>query len=650
MSGFSEAAMRERLSKLRPQQDCINTLSMWLMHHHRHTDEIVQIWLKEVRKETNSSQIVNLLYIANDVIQNSRKKNPEMMAKFFTVLEPAFRHAAKISGPELDKAMIKTLNVWRDRQIYNEDQLAILDAVVKRRKSTGSNNVTTHHSHVHAPHVPELFPTSVTASAPPPEYDSESVSTNVTEVLESLRKLDYPPSADAEVRHKIASYSEMIATPQSLDTIRNSAEARRLLSEIAEAEPLVKEYCQRLADEMLERRNLQKLFDDMIVNVRATVDLHERLLKEVKKKEERARNDLCEAKLAKYRQQLLEPVGGKGSSKGDGFDVMKSGDARVAMVMFPSYSSIFCFFSFLFQMQVGFPSVGKSTLLSTMTSTQSEVAGYEFTTLTCIPGVINYQGASIQLLDLPGIIEGASQGKGRGRQVIAVAKTADVILMMLDAGKSDHQRPLLEKELEAVGIRLNKRPPHIYVKQKKIGGIKFTHTVPLTHCNEKMVMTILHEYKIFNADVVFREDATVDEFIDVIQGNRVYISCLYVYNKIDQISIEEIDRLARLPHHVVISCEMNLNMDYLLEKIWEYLALVRIYTKKPGSAPDLGPEDGIILRAGSTVEHCCHALHRSLASQFRYAIVWGTSTKFSPQRVGIHHKLDHEDVIQIVKK
>ncbi|KIH68694.1 TGS domain protein [Ancylostoma duodenale] len=222
--------------------------------------------------------------------------------------------------------------------------------------------------------------------------------------------------------------------------------------------------------------------------------------------------------------------------------------------------------------------------------------------------------------------------------------------MMLDAGKSDQQRPLLEKELEAVGIRLNKQPPHIYVKQKKIGGIKFTHTVPLTHCNEKMIMTILHEYKIFNADVVFREDATVDEFIDVIQGNRVYVPCIYVYNKIDQISIEEVDRLARMPHHVVISCEMNLNMDYLLEKIWEYLALVRVYTKKPGNAPDLGPEDGIILRAGCTVEHCCHALHRTLASQFRYAIVWGTSTKFSPQRVGIHHKLDHEDVIQIVKK
>lgn len=74
-----------------------------------------------------------------------------------------------------------------------------------------------------------------------------------------------------------------------------------------------------------------------------------------------------------------------------------------------------------------------------MTKTESVAAAYEFTTLTCIPGVIEYEGANIQLLDLPGIIEGASQGKGRGRQVIAVAKTADLILMMLDATKGDKQ-------------------------------------------------------------------------------------------------------------------------------------------------------------------------------------------------------------------
>ncbi|KAF3813647.1 hypothetical protein GH733_018800 [Mirounga leonina] len=371
---------------------------------------------------------------------------------------------------------------------------------------------------------------------------------------------------------------------------------------------------------------------------------------------------LLKAKLAKYRAQLLEPSK-SASSKGEGFDVMKSGDARVALI--------------------GFPSVGKSTFLSLMTSTASEAASYEFTTLTCIPGVIEYKGANIQLLDLPGIIEGAAQGKGRGRQVIAVARTADVVIMMLDATKGEVQRralvslrvgkgflwtmeairpasghlwrlmgalprSLLEKELESVGIRLNKHKPNIYFKPKKGGGISFNSTVTLTQCSEKLVQLILHEYKIFNAEVLFREDCSPDEFIDVIVGNRVYMPCLYVYNKIDQISMEEVDRLARKPNSVVISCGMKLNLDYLLEMLWEYLALTCIYTKKRGQRPDF--TDAIILRKGASVEHVCHRIHRSLASQFKYALVWGTSTKYSPQRVGLTHTMEHEDVIQIVKK
>ena len=107
-------------------------------------------------------------------------------------------------------------------------------------------------------------------------------------------------------------------------------------------------------------------------------------------------------KLARLRAQLLEPAPGAGSGGGSGFDVSKSGDARIALV--------------------GFPSVGKSTFLSKITKTKSEVASYAFTTLTAIPGVLEYGGAEIQVLDLPGIIEGASEGKGRGRQVISAAK------------------------------------------------------------------------------------------------------------------------------------------------------------------------------------------------------------------------------------
>jgi len=87
---------------------------------------------------------------------------------------------------------------------------------------------------------------------------------------------------------------------------------------------------------------------------------------------------LLKAKLAKLKRELIEGPGGAkggGGSAGEGFDVSKSGDARVGLI--------------------GFPSVGKSTLLCKLTGTFSKVAAYEFTTLTCIPGVVKYKGAKI---------------------------------------------------------------------------------------------------------------------------------------------------------------------------------------------------------------------------------------------------------------
>lgn len=337
---------------------------------------------------------------------------------------------------------------------------------------------------------------------------------------------------------------------------------------------------------------------------------------------------ILKAKLAKHRAELLDIKSGSGGGKGEGFDVMKSGDARVALI--------------------GFPSVGKSTLLSKVTKTESVAASYEFTTLTCIPGNIEYEGATIQLLDLPGIIEGASQGKGRGKQVIAVARTADLILMMLDATRGPQQRKQLEEELEAVGVRLNKIRPNITYRTKSAGGIGFTATTKQTHLNEKLVQNILNEYKIYHAEVIVREDYTVDEFIDVVVGNRKYLKCLYCYNKIDQIGVEDLDRLAREPHTVMVSCEMDLNLDYLVERIWEELGLLRVYTKKRGEYPDFS--DGIVIRAGSRVEHLCHRIHRQLPNVFKFALVWGSSAKHQPQKVGIQHRLEEGDVIQIVKK
>ncbi|GME74765.1 unnamed protein product [[Candida] boidinii] len=340
---------------------------------------------------------------------------------------------------------------------------------------------------------------------------------------------------------------------------------------------------------------------------------------------------MLKAKLSKFRAELLaESQKASGGGAGIGFDVARTGVATVGFV--------------------GFPSVGKSTLLSKLTGTHSEVAAYEFTTLTTVPGVIKYKGAKIQMLDLPGIIEGAKDGRGRGKQVIAVARTCNLIFIVLDVNKPLQHKKIIEHELEGFGIRVNQSPPDILIRKKERGGVNITNTVPLTKIDKDEIKAVLAEYKLNSCDVSFRCDASVDELIDAIEiKNRKYIPAVYVLNKIDSFSIEELDLLYRIPNAVPISSGNEWNLDELLELMWDRLNLVRVYTKPKGKLPDF--TEPVVLKSDRcTVEDFCNQIHKSLVDDFRNALVFGTSVKHQPQYVGLTHVLQDEDVITILKK
>lgn len=346
---------------------------------------------------------------------------------------------------------------------------------------------------------------------------------------------------------------------------------------------------------------------------------------------------LIKAKLAKLKRELLEPEKGGGSQGGgSGFDVSKAGDTRVGLV--------------------GFPSVGKSTLLTALTGTLSEAAAYEFTTLTAIPGTLHYRGARIQVLDLPGIIEGARDGKGRGRQVIGTARTCNMILIVLDAGKPITHYKKIVHELDGFGIRLNQTPPDIVFRKKERGGMGYTELVPQTKgMNRDVARQVLQEYRMPNADVIMRGDYTVDQFVDVVESTaapkraRKYIPSITVLNKCDSVCLEELKILCQMPHSVPISSRHRFGLENLCSKIWEYCDMIRIYTKPKGQIPDLSQP--VVLHARTpTVADFCRRIHKSMLEQFNYAWVWGKSAKHTPQRCGRDHMLHDEDVVQIVKR
>ncbi|MFH1751559.1 MAG: GTPase, partial [archaeon] len=121
----------------------------------------------------------------------------------------------------------------------------------------------------------------------------------------------------------------------------------------------------------------------------------------------------------------------------DSFAVKKQGDCQIVFV--------------------GLPSAGKSSLITALSSKQLKVAEYSFTTLRPQAVTINVQGVFLQLVDLPGLIECASQGKGLGKRVLASVRTADLIVFVLDPTKTLKENSQILEELRLANINFSNK-------------------------------------------------------------------------------------------------------------------------------------------------------------------------------------------------
>ena len=337
---------------------------------------------------------------------------------------------------------------------------------------------------------------------------------------------------------------------------------------------------------------------------------------------------LLRAKLSRLKAEQEEQQSRRTGSK-QGYDVRKSGDATVVLI--------------------GLPSVGKSTLLNRLTNAKSKVAAYQFTTLEVVPGVMEYNGARVQVLDLPGIIKGASEGKGLGKRVLAVARSADLVLFVVDVFQPE-ARGILEKELRSTGIRVDERPPNVVIERTGSGGLAISAQVKLNNISEDLIRDILRVYDVNSGRVLVRDDIDYEQLLDVLAGNRTYVPSITVMNKIDLVNSGFTNELSRkLPYRFVpISAEADLNIQALKQEIYKRLDFVRIYMRRRTGETDF--EEPMIVKNGATIMEVCDKVHRNMKDDFRYAQVWGKSVRFGGQRVGVNHRLMDQDVLTIVTR
>ncbi|XP_044253964.1 regulation of nuclear pre-mRNA domain-containing protein 1B [Tribolium madens] len=267
MAGFTESAFIKKLTDLNNSSQSIQTLSFWLIHHRKHYSTVVKLWGRELVKAKDSKKLT-FMYLANDVIQNSRKKGPEYGQEFGAHLKKAFEHMSD-AEEKTKSSLERLLTIWSERGIYNETQITEFRSALKKEgppakkaktdgkppkeKKKSEHEVTVEvdgmvETHVHlSPHTP---------AGDPPEPE---------ELIKAIQDLENNiASADEGVRQRIAQLPPSVTEISSIANLQDKEQAEKLSQQVNEAVTLLNEYNSRLATEMEHRKKVSSMIRDFL--------------------------------------------------------------------------------------------------------------------------------------------------------------------------------------------------------------------------------------------------------------------------------------------------------------------------------------------------------------------------------------------------
>jgi len=292
---------------------------------------------------------------------------------------------------------------------------------------------------------------------------------------------------------------------------------------------------------------------------------------------------------------------------------------------------------------VGVPNSGKSSLLKALTGVEVQIAPFEFTTVKPVKGMMKFEQVQVQLVELPAIIQGSSEGKANGTQIISLVRNADAVCLVLNSNNAVQECNTLISELKKSNILLNDKKPKIKVESSKFPGISISGKRFLK-CRQEEFEGFLKTMGFSNASVVLEEATDLKLLAKALDEKLVYKKALLVCVRKNEQQIQELKKNSNGKIIVLENFENRQDIENAKKEIFQILGKIRVFTKRPGKEADFN--EPLVLPEGSNIEAVAKHLHKDFAAGLKYARVWGSS-RFPGQRVHKDYALKDKDVVEI---
>lgn len=250
--------MEKKIRTLTMSQQSIQTLSLWCIHHRKHAKTVVQFWFKELQRVKPKKKLA-LMYLSNDILQNSRRKGGEYAKEFGNVMPNALVHCSELHDAKITEALRRIIGIWKERNVY---PVPMCERLTKCLDQAGFGEEASTTPPLDPSPVKEVKQVEQEIEFSVTEYKRPDQPPDPDELVKRLQDLENSATQDAVVRERIANLPTAVTDPTHIDKVQDLVEAKKLKEEIDNACSLLAEYNARLETEQKDRQTAQKMLLD----------------------------------------------------------------------------------------------------------------------------------------------------------------------------------------------------------------------------------------------------------------------------------------------------------------------------------------------------------------------------------------------------